>query len=325
MRILNAEPLMYSDQARAILLSLGELVEEPVDRARLLTLAPDFDVLIVRLGHQIDREILDAGARLKAIVTATTGLDHIDLVYAAEKGIAVLSLRGEIDFLRTVSATAEHTWALLLALLRNIPSSFASVRAGNWNRDSFRGRELEGRRLGLLGLGRIGQKVARYGLAFDMSVFACDPYALQWVDGVARCVSLPELLGNSDVLSIHVPLNSETIGLIGKEELQLLPPTSILLNTSRAEVVDANALLDVLNAGSLAGAALDFIPEERDAEKRLSSPLLEYARKHENLLITPHLGGATYESMRKTEIFMAQKLFAWAQTEYKSMKGFHEK
>ncbi len=302
---------MYSEQARDILLSIGELVEEPVSRANLLALIPDFDVLIVRLGHQIDREILDAATRLKVIVTATTGLDHIDLAYAEQKEIGVLSLRGETDFLRTVGATAEHTWALLLSLLRNIPASFASVRAGEWNRDAFRGHDLEGRRLGLVGLGRIGQRVARYGLAFGMKVSAYDPYISEWIDHVIRCTSLQELLTRSDILSIHVPLNKETTGLIGKAEMNLLAPNSIIVNTSRADIVDEDALLENLDAGFLAGAALDFIPQERNHEKRLSNPLLAYARSHENLLITPHLGGATYESMHKTEIFMAHKLSGW--------------
>lgn len=315
MRILNAEPLEYSSQAREILLSLGELVEEPLDRAALLACISDFDVLIVRLAHQVDREVLDAGKRLKAIVTATTGLDHIDLAYAASKGICVLSLRGEFAFLQTVSATAEHTWALLLSLLRHIPASFESVRQGDWNRDAFRGHELEGRRLGVLGLGRIGQKVARYGLGFGMTVFAYDPYAVQWVDGVTRCASLPELLNLSDVFSIHVPLNKETTGLISQSEIGRLPPGAILVNTSRGEVVDEISLVESLENGALSGAAIDFIPAERDTLKRRSSLLLTYARDHENLLITPHIGGATYESMQKTEIFMAQKLFAWLKAE----------
>jgi D-3-phosphoglycerate dehydrogenase / 2-oxoglutarate reductase len=314
-RILNAEPLGYNPKARDILHSLGELVEEPLDRPGLLACIPDFDVLIVRLGHHVDREILDVGRRLKVIVTATTGLDHIDLDYAGQKGIQVLSLRGEVEFLRTVSATAEHTWALLLALIRSIPASFASVRQGDWNRDAYRGHELEGKQFGILGLGRIGQKVARFGQAFGMRVYAYDPYVTEWVDNVFRCASLSDLLPKSDVLSIHVPLNQETTGLMGMTEFAIMPHGSILINTSRADVVDEKALLSNLKNVHLLGAGLDFIPEERDVQKRLHSPLLDYARNHDNLLITPHLGGATYESMYKTELFMAQKLSTWLKNE----------
>ena len=308
MRILNAEPLGYCDEARAILGQLGELTAGTLSRAELLSQLPDYDILIVRLAHQIDREVIDAGRRLQAIVTATTGLDHIDVEYARTQGIAVLSLRGESEFLHTVSATAEHTWALLLALLRRIPGAFASVRQGEWNRDDFRGHELEGKRLGIVGLGRMGQKVARYGLVFGMKVAAYDPYAAEWMDGVARSPALPELLQRCDVLSLHVPLNAETRGLISADELVLLPAGAVLVNTSRGEVVDERALVQALENGHLAGAALDVIADEREPEKRNQSPLLAYARSHDNLIITPHIAGATHESMAKTEVFMARKL-----------------
>ncbi|MFQ5923258.1 MAG: NAD(P)-dependent oxidoreductase [Anaerolineales bacterium] len=307
-RIVNAEPLGYCDEARDVLNQVGEIVEIPLDRAQLLAQLPDTDVLIVRLAHQIDREAIDAGAHLRVISSATTGLDHIDLDYARLKGIEVLSLQGEMDFLRTVSATAEHTWALLLALVRRIPAAFASVRAGSWNRDSFRGYELNGQRLGLVGLGRVARNVARFGMAFSMEVAAFDPDLADWLDGVRRCRSLPELMRRSEVLSLHVPLNPGTVGLIGADELALLPPGTVLINTSRGDLVEEGALVHALRSGALAGAALDFLPGEREPERRLSSPLLTYACDHDNLIITPHIAGATHESMAKTEIFMAHKL-----------------
>ena len=161
-RILNAEALGYCDEARVILRELGEVAEGNLDREELLARLPGYDVLIVRLAHQVDREVIDTGRHLKVIVSATTGLDHIDTSYAASKGIAVLSLRGEAAFLDSIWATAEHTWALLLAVLRRIPQAFASARAGHWDRDLFRGNELAGKRLGIVGLGRVGRKVARY-------------------------------------------------------------------------------------------------------------------------------------------------------------------
>jgi len=310
-RILNAEPLGYCDEARSILMRVGEVVELPLTRKDLLMRLIEFDVLIVRLGFQVDRKVIDAGRRLKAIVTATTGLDHIDVEYARSKGVAVLSLRGESNFLRSVSASAEYTWALVLALLRRIPQAFASVQAGNWNRDAFRGHELDGKRLGIVGLGRIGRKVARYGSAFGMKVFAYDPYADEWMEGVERLPNLAGLLSCSDVLSLHVPLNDETIGMIGANELTRLPERAILVNTSRGELVDEAALAAALETGHLAGAALDVIAHERQPEKRQQSPLLAYARAHPNLLITPHIAGATHESMAKTEVFMAHKLAAF--------------
>lgn len=307
-RILNAEPQAYSPEAQWILTKLGAVVERELSRSELLQEVQGYDVLIVRLAHQIDREVLEAGCRLKAIVTATTGLDHVDANFAQSRGITVLSLQGETEFLRTVSATAEHTWALLLALLRRVPQASAAVQQGGWDRDAFRGRELDGKRLGIVGLGRVGQKVAHYAQAFNMVVGAYDPYALEWVEGVWRAPSLADLLHRSDVLSLHAPLTSETEGMIGADELAQLPPGAVLVNTSRGQLLNEEALVRALEGGHLGGAALDVVSQEREPAQRRESPLLGYAACHDNLLFTPHIGGATHESMAKTEIFMARKL-----------------
>lgn len=306
--ILNAEPLGYSAEADALITQIGEVVAKEMSRAQLLKELERYDILIVRLAHQIDHEIINAGRRLRAIVTATTGLDHIDLEYARQRGITVLSLQGETEFLRGVRATAEHTWALLLGLLRNIVPASIAARRGNWNRDMFRGRELNGKRLGIVGLGRLGEKVARYGLAFGMDVGAFDPFVQEWVDGVRCEATLTGLLKKSQVLSLHIPLNSATQGMIGTPELALLPPGAVLVNTSRGQLIDESALIKALTNKHLAGAALDVVAQERNDENRGKSLLLEYADTHDNLLITPHIGGATHESMAKTEVFMAHKL-----------------
>jgi D-3-phosphoglycerate dehydrogenase len=307
-RILNIEPLGYSPVARSLLTQKAEVVEKAVSREELLKVLHDYDVLIVRLAHQIDRDVIEAGPRLKAIVTATTGLDHIDVECARLHGIAVLSLQGETRFLREVSATAEHAWALLLGLQRWIVPAATAVRHGEWNRDCFRGHELKGQRLGIVGLGRIGTKVARYGQAFEMDVAAYDPHADDWLAGVERKSTLADLLQHSDVLTLHVPLNSETKEMMGEREFALLPQGSVLINTSRGELVDEVALVESLEDRHLAGAALDVIRQERDGGRRAESLLLAYASVHDNLLITPHIGGATHESMAKTEVFMAEKL-----------------
>ena len=309
-RILNLEPDNYSDSARQILRSLGELDERYLSRAELLDCLSEYDVLIVRLAHQIDREVLDAGVQLKAVISATTGLDHIDLEYAEQKRIAVLSLKGETQFLRTIQATAEHTWALLLALMRRLPWAFQSVLISNWDRDAFRGHDLCGKRLGIVGLGRLGQRVVEYAVAFGMQVYAYDISRREGIADVTICESLEELLRQSDVLTLHVPLNAETVNLIGPAELRLLPSGAVLVNTSRGRVVDESALLSALKSGQLAGAALDVIAAEQTSVdvKSGRDELLAHASTHNNLLITPHIGGATVESMAATEVFMANKL-----------------
>jgi D-3-phosphoglycerate dehydrogenase len=307
-RLLVAEARDFSPEAVEILGGFGTCDLRQLDRAQLLETLPDYDVLWVRLGLTIDREIIDAASRLKVIVTATTGVDHIDLDYALRRNIEVLSLRGETQFLDSIPATAEHTWGLLLALNRRIPWAFRSVCHGQWDRDRFRGHDLRGQTLGIIGLGRLGIQVARFGLVFGMRVLAFDPYRQVWPSDVIRCASLEALLSLSNVVSLHVPLNSETTGLIGTRELQLMRPGAILLNTSRGAVVDAEALLEALASGHLGGAALDVIPDERDEGSVERQRLLEYAANSHQLLITPHIGGATFESMAATEVFMCRKL-----------------
>jgi D-3-phosphoglycerate dehydrogenase / 2-oxoglutarate reductase len=306
-QILNAEPGNYSQQALAILQQTGTVQMLALSRVELLSALAEVDALIIRLGFQVDEEVFAAAPKLRAVVSATTGLDHIDLAAAERHGVQVLSLRGEVDFLRSIPATAELTWGLLLALTRKIPVAISSVLAGQWQRDNFKGHDLSGKRLGILGLGRIGQMVARYGLAFGMRVLAYDPRPLQWVEGVDRVGSMNELLEQSDVFSIHVPLNPNTVGLLSSTELNHLPANSMLINTSRGDILDEAALLSALENGHLAGAALDVLSHERSGFQEIP-PLIEYARTHSNLILTPHIGGATYESMAATETFMAQKL-----------------
>lgn len=268
----------------------------------------------MRLGHSIDRDVIKPAAKLRAIVSATTGLDHIDLDAAREHGVEVLSLRDETEFLGTIHATAEHTWALLLALKRRLVPASESVRAGEWDRDRFRGSELNGTRLAVLGLGRIGRKVAAYGKVFGMGIAAYDPYIMEWPARIKRANSLDELLREAEVLSIHVPLNDETRSSIDREKLALLPEGAVVINTSRGEIIDEDALADALEQRRLAGAALDTISHERNDTLRRGSRLMALARQTDYLLITPHIGGATPESMAKTEQFMARKLAQFLRT-----------
>lgn len=315
LRILNAEALNYSDKARAILRDIGDLTEAQLERSDLIRALPEYDVLITRLANRIDASVMETGKRLRAIVTATTGLDHIDLDEAKRRGIAVLSLRGETEFLESVTATAEHTWALLLALVRKVAPAFDHVRRGDWQRDNFVGRTLSGRTLGVVGYGRLGRMVARYGQAFGMNVIVNDIAPDRLGAGIRSC-NLDELIATSDVVSLHVPLNDTTRGMFGKNEFAQCKSGSVLVNTSRGEIVDGAALIAALDSRRLSGAALDVVADEKPGEGTMREhPLLRYAGTHDNLLITPHIGGATEDSMHQTEVFMAEKLRRWAQGE----------
>jgi len=315
LKILVTEPENYSLVALETYRSLGQIDLGPLGDAGLAEAVPGYDVLVIRLAHIIDRALMEKTDKLKVIVSPTTGLDHIDLEAAAEKKITVLSLKGETEFLRTIPATAELTWGLLLALVRHLPQAYPSVLKGEWQRDRFRGHDLSGKTLGIVGLGRIGEKTARYGQAFGMRVIAFDPQRTEWLPGVEKMNSLKDLLRRSEVLLIHVPLERDTVGMFGAKELALLPPGAVLVNTSRGAVLDETALLQALESGHLSGAALDVVQNE--AQFGVRSPLVRYAKAHGNLLLTPHLGGATVESMAMTEAFMADKLKRFLASEKK--------
>tara|TARA_B100000029_G_scaffold306778_1_gene299607 strand:+ start:8176 stop:9135 length:960 start_codon:yes stop_codon:yes gene_type:complete len=317
MQILNLEPEGYCDSARLIIEKIGKVDYTPLNRNQLIKVIPNYDGLIVRLKHQINKDILEHAPRLKFIVSATTGLDHIDLKYTKSKNISVLSLQGETEFLDSVHATSEHTWAILMTLMRNIPQAISSVNNNIWDRDRFKGVELYGKTLGIIGYGRIGSKIAKYGKSFGMKINIYDPYSNRDMTKFNKTSSLSDLLKTSDIISIHVPLNENTKNFIGTNELNLLSPTSIIVNTSRGELIDETALVKALKNKQIAGAALDVIHNERDQNSINSNLLIKYSRHNSNLIITPHISGATYESMKKTEVFMANKLLDYANTKWR--------
>jgi len=312
--ILNVEPADYSKEARRILQSIGRLDERVVSRNELKRILPDYEVLITRLSHRIDNEIIQAGSRLRVIASPTTGLDHIDTTYAEQLGIHLINLRGETSFLETITSTAEHTWTLILSLIRNLPSAVADVQNGRWRRDPFRGVELRGKCLGIVGYGRLGKIVARYGLVFGMEVVVYDPVEIILERGV-RLVDFKTLLQKADVITLHLPLSTKTENLFDEQSFSLMKSGTYFINTSRGAIVNEQALLKFLRNNHLAGAAVDVIKGETTIQDGLIvSPLINYSRKHQNLIITPHIGGATWDSMRKTEIFVAEKLKAFIGT-----------
>ncbi|MCU1275206.1 MAG: putative D-isomer specific 2-hydroxyacid dehydrogenase NAD-binding [Bryobacterales bacterium] len=307
--ILVSESGGFSPEAKQELEKLGAVVWADLDRSRLLKAVCDADVLWVRLKHVVDAELLAAGRRLKIIVTPTTGLTHIDTTGAAALGIELLSLRDACPaFLSSVRATAEHTIALMLALLRRLPAASEHVRRGGWERDLFRGCELYGKIVGIVGYGRLGRIVARYIAAFECTVLAADPYVdPRTMEPPLRLVPLLDLLDASDLVSIHVNLTEKTFRFFGTEEFCRMKRGSWFINTARGELVDEAALLEALESGLLRGAALDVISAEQKGEVQ-TNPLIAYSAAHDHLLITPHIGGCTGESMGKTELHMVERL-----------------
>lgn len=313
MRILVAEKSSFSSRGLQAIANIGSTTCADVEQAELAHAAQGFHIIIVRLGLQVDAHVMQSNPQLRIIGSPTTGLDHIDLEAAQAGGVAVISLKGERAFLDQVYATAEHTIALLLSLLRHIPASFDSVKDYQWRRDIYRGNELNAKTLGVVGCGRLGSLVAGYAQAFGMQVLTYDPYQPNLPNGVIRLQSLNELLNQSDIVSIHVPLNPETTGMFSYEQFSALTPGAWLVNTSRGAIIDQAALLDALETGKLSGAALDVICDEMSPLPK-PNPLIEYARLHDNLIITPHLGGATQESIEKADLFLVQKIIRYLES-----------
>ena len=266
MLILNSEPIGYSRHAYGLLESIGSVIEKDCTRGELLSIIPDVDILIVRLRNKIDSDILNQAKKLKIIVTATTGLNHIDLKEANLHGITVLSLKGERDFLDTLTATAELTWSLILSLYRKIPEAVNHVQHGNWNRDFFIGRQLKGKTLGVIGCGRLGSIVAKYGLAFQMDVIAYDPYITSFPENVKK-VTLKRLLQLSDVITLHVNYDNSVHKMFNRGLFKFIKDKAILINSSRGELIDEKAMLEVLDSGRLSGIALDVLYGETSNKK----------------------------------------------------------
>lgn len=306
-RILVTESHRFSARAAQILRACGELMLADLDRNNLIRAVADSDVLWVRLRTYIDIEIMAAAPRLRIIATPTTGLTHIDQEAAERRGVRVLSLRGETTMLKEVYATAEHTVGLMLALLRHIPAAHNHVLGGGWDRDRFAGAELHGRTVGIVGYGRLGKMVAQRLKAFGSRVVACDPHIVPGETDGIQLVPLAQLLGESDLVSLHVDLNGSTAGFFGSKQFALMRDGAWFINTARGELVDEFALLEALESGKLSGAALDVLAHEKSSGMK-DHPLVVYAWMHNNLIITPHVGGCTRESMEKTEIYLAEKL-----------------
>ncbi len=260
---------------------------EPRQEALAAALAVADGLIDAAIRVPLTDEMVRGAPRLKVVSCASTGSDHIARGEIDRRGIVVRSLFDSPEVIRNLTPAAELTWALVLACARKLPAALSHVRAGGWDREQFPGMMLNDRRLGLIGCGRIGGWMARYAQAFGMSVVGFDPHRLEIPAGVAR-VTIEELMETSDVVSVHVPLNAETRGLVSAALFARIKPGAIFVNTSRGPIADEAALLEALRSGRISAAGLDVL----DGEPAVADhPLLAYARSHDNLLITPHCGG----------------------------------
>jgi D-3-phosphoglycerate dehydrogenase len=298
-RILIADPLDAG--GIEILRASGAEVRElaAAERPRLAEILPDYDALVVRSATKVTAELLAAGKRLKVVGRAGIGVDNVDVGAATDRGVLVVNA----PTANLLSAT-EHTFALLLALARNVAAADAALKSGVWDRKPFLGVELQGKTLGVVGFGRIGQRVAVRARAFDLEVVAHDPF----LDAQAarrlevELLPLEELLPRADVVTLHTPLTPETRNLLSAARLATMKPGALLVNCGRGGVVDEVALLAALDEGRLGGAGLDVFAEEPPADFALI--------RHPKVVATPHLGAQTREAQERISTETAEMLLA---------------
>jgi D-3-phosphoglycerate dehydrogenase / 2-oxoglutarate reductase len=259
----------------------------------------DYDAIVIRSATKLDADLIERAEKLRVIGRAGVGVDNVDVDAATRRGIVVANAPDS-----TVVAAAEHTVGLLVALSRNIPQAHAELKQGRWKRSAYSGVELAGKTLGVLGFGRIGQQVARRALGLGMRVVAFDPFVAgeRFRElGVEQATAPEDVLGESDFLTLHLPLTDETRGFVDADALADMRDGVRIVNAARGELVDEEALLDALRSGKVAGAALDVF-----ASEPYSGPLLEL----ENVVVTPHLAASTEEAQDRAGVIVAEQVTA---------------
>lgn len=300
-------PELARDVAAEVLADVADVVDIPLDADALTAALPDLDaVLDASTRVPMGAAALAAAPRLRIVSLASTGSSHVDAEAARAGGVAVRTLREDRDLLADLTPAAEHTWALLLAVARRLPAAAAHARDGGWTREGFPGLMLRGRTLGIIGLGRIGGHVARYGAAFGMEVVAHDPVRTDWPAEVRR-VTLDELLAGADVITVHVHLDDATRDLLDAEALARCRPGAIVINTSRGGVLDDAAAVALVRSGHLGGLGLDVLALEPPAP---DDPVLAAARELDTIVVTPHVGGFSPDAVRLVVRRAAEKIRA---------------
>ena len=283
----------------------GKPAKTPLTAAQLAEKIGDCDILIMRVDPAINADVLAAAKNLKFIGVCSVGLNHVNMEIAKEKGIIVQNAPG-----LNGNAVAELTIGKMLDLARqSIPAHRDVCDNHNWDKYAFMGHELRGATLGILGFGRIGQRVAHFAHAFDMNIVAYDPYLpveLFGKNNATRMETIPELLKVADYVTIHMPLNAETKNLISADSIKTMKPNAVILNMARGGIVNEKDMCEALNEGRIAGYGTDVLEQELSEGDGVNSPLFEC----KNFVVTPHLGAQTYEASRDIGNFMLEKINA---------------
>jgi D-3-phosphoglycerate dehydrogenase len=295
-KILITDPL--HDDAVEILKEAGDVeIATGLTTEELKEKIKDVDALVVRSGTKVTREIIEASEKLKVIARAGVGVDNVDMEAATEKGIVVVNAPDASSI-----SVAELTLGLMLSAARNIPQATASLKRGEWDRKSFKGFELYGKTLGIIGLGRIGQQVAKRAQAFGMNIVAYDPYIPEDVanDLGIKLMEVDELCECSDFITLHVPVTPKTKHMIGKKQIDLMKKNAVIVNCARGGLIDEKPLYEALKNGKIRAAALDVFEEEPPK----GNPLLTL----DNVIGTPHQGASTEEAQKSAGTIVAEQV-----------------
>lgn len=297
------EPDRFDPSAIARMRAMGHTVV-PFDGRNLQEFLKLVQVLFVRLAYKIDAAFLAQAPALRYLCSPTTGHAHLDEHELAARGIRIVSLRGEQPFLETIRATPEHTFGLILALLRRYRGAVSHVDAGGWDRDLFRGEELYGQSVGIIGLGRVGFRVASYCEAFGAHVSYFDTREVKADAGWQRMPGVQQLIEASRIVILCASYANGASPVLGRAEIAAMRGR-YLVNTARGELVDEEALLKAIESDALEGVATDVLSHETGAHQLLR---WNVAATRRNIIVTPHIGGATFTAMAKTENFIVGKL-----------------
>jgi D-3-phosphoglycerate dehydrogenase len=269
-------------------------------KEELYAIVGDYDVIITRSGTTVDKPLLDAATNLKMVARAGVGVDNVDVDYASSKGVIVVNA----PFGNTNSA-AEHAMALLLSFCRNITQANASLKGGAWKRAPFTGYELKGRKAGVIGLGKVGGRVATRLKAFECDVISCDPYIAEKRahDLGVRLVSLEEVIRTCDIITVHTPLTEETRDMIGRKELAAMKEGVIIINAARGGIINEEAMLEALESGRVTGSAFDVWSQEPP-----DTEILKKLIAHPKMVVTPHLGANTFEAQVNVAVDVSREI-----------------
>lgn len=258
--------------------------------------------LVIRSKFLVDKKVIDAATSLRFVCRAGAGMDNIDEAYAIEKGVTLINApEGNSD------AVGEHAIGLLLSLMNNLNRGNAEIRAGKWDREGNRGYELKGKTVGIIGYGHMGRSFARKLAGFQVDVIAYDKYKTDFSDKYVREVSMEQIVKNSDVLSLHIPLTPETNGLVDDEYLFHFKKPIFFINTSRGKTAKVSAVLNAIKQGKILGAGLDVLEVEK-FPALTEQAWFEELRQSDKVILSPHVAGWTFDSYRKISEVMAEKL-----------------